>query len=67
MDSILFSLSPDKTQAPNNTPIDRDLALIRSMLIITKINQDNIIVLGSENSHLPRIILEDTKANDFIK
>ena len=38
IDSILFSLTPELTQTPHNTPLDRDLALIRSMLIVTKLN-----------------------------
>lgn len=35
------------------------------MLIVTRLNVDNIIVLGSANPILPRIILEDTRFNDF--
>lgn len=39
--------------------------MIRSMLIVTRLNVENIIVLGSTNPILPRIILEDTRFNDF--
>lgn len=52
------------------TPMDRDSALVRAVLIITRLNLDNIIVLGPNNPALPRIILEDTKFSDvqaFIK
>ena len=35
------------------------------MLIVTRLNVENIIVLGSTNPILPRIILEDTRFNDF--
>jgi hypothetical protein len=39
--------------------------LVRAMLIIVRLNVENIIVLGSSNPVLPRIILEDTRFNDF--
>jgi hypothetical protein len=62
LDNILYSLSPvDKTQAP----LERELALIRSLLIISRLNVENIIVLGTQHSGLPRIILEDTRFTDF--
>jgi hypothetical protein len=35
------------------------------MLIIVRLNVENIIVLGASNPILPRIILEDTRFNDF--
>lgn len=66
IDSIFFSLTPSESR----TPLDRDLALIRSMLIIIRLNVESIIELGSSNPLLPRIILEDTKFseyNNFIK
>jgi len=34
------------------------------VLIVTRLNVENIIVLGSANPSLPRIILEDTRFND---
>ena len=55
-------MSPiDKTQAP----LDMELALIRAILIITKLNVENIIVLGTQHPGLQRIILEDTRFTDF--
>ena len=62
LDNILYSMNPaDKTQAP----LERDLALIRSLLIITRLNVENIIVLGTQHPGLQRIILEDTRFTDF--
>lgn len=61
MDNLLFASNPTDKTVP---ALDRDLALIRSMLIVTRLNVENIIVLGSANPLLPRIILEDTRFND---
>ena len=57
-ENILFSTTPTKDS--KMTPFDRDLSLIRSMLIVAKINVDQIILLGRGNPLLPRFILEDT-------
>lgn len=46
------------------TPVDRETALVRAILIITKLNMDNIVVMGPNHPGLSRIILEDTRFKD---
>ena len=63
IENLLFSTTP--TKESKMTPMDRDLSLIRSLLIVAKLNVDQIILMGRGNPLLPRIILEDTVWNGF--
>ena len=62
LESILLSLNRDIIidKIPQ-VPLDRELALIRAILIMTHLNADNIIFLGHTNPKLPRVLLEDTR------